>query len=86
MAGSREAELASREGAAVESHVPTVHVYGQKLASRDGTGKVCMGREISHVMGHTAISWLERPEREVEEATIRVTTGLKRELKPCDSD
>ena len=82
MGGSREAEVASTEAAAVEPYVPTVHVYGQKLASRDGTGKVYMGREISHVMGHTAISWLERPEREAEEATNRVMKGLKRELKP----
>ena len=33
----------------------------------DATGKVYMGREISHVMGHLAAGWLERPERELEE-------------------
>jgi len=33
----------------------------------DATGKVYMGREISHVMGHRAAGWLERPEREKEE-------------------
>ena len=32
-----------------------------------GTGKFYMGREISRVMGHQGASWLDRPEREVEE-------------------
>lgn len=35
--------------------------------SRDATGKVYMGREIAHVMGHQGAGWLERPEREREE-------------------
>ena len=43
--------------------------YAEKRASRDGIGKVYMGREISHVMGHLAAGWLERPEREREERT-----------------
>src|SRR5262245_21074237 len=30
-------------------------------------GKFYMGREIAHVMGHAAATWLERPEREEEE-------------------
>lgn len=67
---------------AAEPYAPTPHVYQKKKASRDGTGKVYMGREISHVMGHAAISWLERPEREAEEATSRVMKGMKRELNP----
>jgi len=29
----------------------------------NGIGKFYMGREIAHVMGHAAASWLERPER-----------------------
>ena len=33
----------------------------------NGIGKFYMGREIAHVMGHAAASWLERPEREEEE-------------------
>src|SRR6266576_2237850 len=33
----------------------------------NGIGKVYMGREIAHVMGHLAADWLERPEREQEE-------------------
>lgn len=33
----------------------------------DATGKVYMGREISHVMGHLGAGWLERPQREKQE-------------------
>jgi ubiquinone/menaquinone biosynthesis C-methylase UbiE len=33
----------------------------------NGIGKFYMGREIAHVMGHAAATWLERPEREEEE-------------------
>lgn len=41
--------------------------YSQKRPSRYGIGKVYMGREISQVLGHRGILWLERPEREREE-------------------
>src|SRR5436309_12732546 len=34
----------------------------------NGIGKFYMGREIAMVMGHQAADWLERPEREEEEA------------------
>lgn len=44
-------------------------LYATKPPSRDGIGKVYMGREISHVMGHLGAGWLERPEREREERT-----------------
>jgi len=37
--------------------------------SRDGIGKVYMGREISRVMGHLGAGWLERDSREREERT-----------------
>jgi hypothetical protein len=43
--------------------------YKFKLPSRDGIGKIYMGREISHVMGHLGAGWLERPERLLEERT-----------------
>jgi ubiquinone/menaquinone biosynthesis C-methylase UbiE len=43
--------------------------YSQKTPSRDGIGKVYLGREISHVMGHRGAGWLERPTREREERT-----------------
>ncbi len=64
-----------------KAYEPTAYDYEQKQASRDGTGKIYMGREISQVMGHAAIHWLERPEREAEEAASRVMNGLARELK-----
>ena len=43
--------------------------YEQRTASRDGSGKIYMGREISHVMGHLGAGWLERSGREREERT-----------------
>lgn len=43
--------------------------YSYNPPSRDGTGKVYMGREIAHVMGHRSANWLERPEREQKERT-----------------
>jgi SAM-dependent methyltransferase len=52
---------------------PATHAYGdpqpyQEVApSRDGIGKVYMGREISQVMGHRGAGWLERLTRESEE-------------------
>lgn len=79
----KEAEEQDSGVAAVaEPYAPVAHVYEQRQASRDGTGKVYMGREISQVMGHAAIHWLERPEREAEEATSRVMQGLAQEIKP----
>ena len=44
--------------------------------SRDGIGKVYLGREISHVMGHLGVGWLERPEREREEAPAALIDAL----------
>ena len=46
----------------------------------NGIGKFYMGREIAHVMGHQAASWLERPERENEERTDLLVEAM--ELKP----
>jgi tRNA A58 N-methylase Trm61 len=48
--------------------------------SPDGIGKFHLGREIAHVMGHQGADWLERPERETEEAPARVLAALK--LRP----
>ena len=50
--------------------------YTIGLSSRDGIGKFYMGREISHVMGHLGAGWLERPERERQERTDLLLTGL----------
>ena len=44
-------------------------IYRSVSPSRDGIGKIYMGREISHVMGHLGAGWLERPEREARERT-----------------
>ena len=41
--------------------------YQSVAASRDGIGKVYMGREIAGVMGWQGASWLEREERQQEE-------------------
>jgi precorrin-6B methylase 2 len=46
----------------------------------DGIGKFYMGREIAQVMGHLAADWLDRPERESEEATSLLLRSLK--IKP----
>src|SRR5690606_12590184 len=46
----------------------------------NGIGKFYMGREIAHVMGHQAINWLDRPEREREERMSLLIRSL--ELEP----
>ncbi len=43
--------------------------YVEGRASRDGTGRFYMGREISLVMGHRGAAWLERSSRQREERT-----------------
>ena len=57
-------------------------VYTYRAASRDGIGKVYMGREIAHVMGYAGMSWLERPDRETTEKPDRVVEALA--LSPDD--
>ncbi|MBU6302413.1 MAG: methyltransferase domain-containing protein [Verrucomicrobia bacterium] len=57
-------------------------VYTAKTPGPGGTGKVYMGREISHVVGHQAITWLERPERDGEELPDEVVRNM--EIKPAD--
>ena len=54
--------------------------YQTRSASPDGIGKVWMGREISQVMGHPGIGWLERTDREKEEAPSKAIALL--ELAP----
>tara|TARA_R110000850_G_scaffold76640_7_gene166327 strand:+ start:1631 stop:2356 length:726 start_codon:yes stop_codon:yes gene_type:complete len=50
--------------------------YSQKEPSRDGTGKIYMGREISQVVSQHAIDWLERRGREGEEKPSLVLEQL----------
>jgi precorrin-6B methylase 2 len=66
---------------AAESTATTRYEF-RKEHSRDGIGKFYMGREISHVMGHQAADWLERPERDAEEHTEKLVGELK--VKPGD--
>ncbi len=57
-------------------------VYSWTTPSRDGIGKVYMGREISQVMGHRGAAWLERASRIREEQPDRVVDSLT--LQPDD--
>lgn len=57
-------------------------IYTTTRPSRDGIGKVYMGREIAFVMGHQGIHWLERPTRELEEQPRKAIEMM--ELKATD--
>ncbi len=60
-----------------QAAAPPNPLYEQRQeANPDGIGKFYLGREISHVMGHRAASWLERPERELEERTDLLLNSL----------
>jgi len=50
--------------------------YSQRAPSRDGIGKIYMGREISHVMGFHGVAWLERESRSEEENTELTIANL----------
>ncbi len=54
--------------------------YQSGPTSPDGIGKFYYGREIAQVMGHQGASWLDRPEREAEEAPSLLIKALK--LRP----
>lgn len=56
--------------------------YTMNLKDHDpnGIGKFYMGREIAHVMGFRAAGWLERPEREKEEALSKLVKAM--DIKP----
>jgi ubiquinone/menaquinone biosynthesis C-methylase UbiE len=56
--------------------------YKQRSASRDGIGKVYLGREIARVMDPQNARWLDRTSRDVEELPDRVIEQLA--LKPSD--
>jgi len=79
-----EKKTASAPPEAVTPVVPTIETppYEFRDATPDGIGKCYMGREIAHVMGHPAIGWLERDEREREEAPSRAIAAI--ELQPTD--
>lgn len=56
--------------------------YETRPASRDGIGKIYMGREIAQVMGHEGAGWLERGEREEEERPQKLVELM--DLRPAD--
>ena len=56
---------------------PEHDLYSNGPKTRDGTGKYYQGREIAYVMGHPAINWLERREREQEEAPKKALDLIK---------
>ncbi|MEL7316556.1 MAG: methyltransferase domain-containing protein [Cyanobacteria bacterium J06559_3] len=60
----------------------TTSKYQFQEPSRDGIGKVYMGREIAQVMGHEGSYWLERPSRELQEHPQLIVDRL--ELQPGD--
>ena len=68
------------EPPAKPSNAPRYDV--RKEHDPNGIGKFYMGREIAQVMGHLAADWLDRPEREREEAPGKLLEALK--LKPGD--
>ena len=61
-------------------------VYTYVTPSRDGIGKVYLGREISHVMGHLGAAWLERRERRAEERTDLLVRRLPLEADSVVAD
>ncbi len=79
LASSVQAKPGDKENKADPSW-PSHYSKGRKTF--DGTGKYYMGREISYVMGHQAIRWLERSNREEEEAPSKAIAALN--LKPTD--
>jgi ubiquinone/menaquinone biosynthesis C-methylase UbiE len=62
---------------------PPAARYQQRFGPNvEGIGKFYLDRQISHVMGHQAARWLERPEREREEHTAEMIRCLN--LQPGD--
>jgi ubiquinone/menaquinone biosynthesis C-methylase UbiE len=55
---------------------PEPPAYEYRPGSFDGTGKWFLGREIAHFMSHQGAPWLERDERETEEAPNRLVSAL----------
>ncbi len=76
------ADPPTRSANAAATVAPPKPIYTRGPRTRDGTGKYYLGREISQVMGHEGINWLERDTRETEEAPSRAIAAL--DLKPTD--
>ncbi|MFM7742986.1 MAG: methyltransferase domain-containing protein, partial [Verrucomicrobiota bacterium] len=80
LSGSLALFFWTRPAPVAASAPAAVATYGRCPPSADGIGKTFMGREISQVMGHPGIGWLERTEREKEEAPSKAIALL--ELAP----
>jgi len=59
-----------------EFNVNADTTYTYITPTRDGIGKVYMGREIAQVMGAAGAAWLERQERDKEEGTTKALARL----------
>lgn len=77
------AALAITPACLAATNSPAPRYETRAVHDPDGIGKFFMGREIAHVMGHQAASWLERPEREQEERPDLLFPALK--IKPGDA-
>ena len=77
---------ATRPGASQSATTTNQAIYEYRQPSRDGIGKIYMGREIAQVMGHLGAGWLERPEREKEEKPALLIDNLKLEADDVVAD
>lgn len=66
----------ARVGTVGADTTDTSSVYTRTPPSRNGIGKVYMGREISKVMGHRGAAWLERAERDDNERPALVVDSM----------
>jgi ubiquinone/menaquinone biosynthesis C-methylase UbiE len=72
-------------GTLTACHTPSMETgleYQSIPPSQDGIGKVYLGREIAHTMGHEGAAWLDRPSRLWQEQPQTVLDRL--ELQPTD--
>lgn len=56
---------------------PTARYEFREDHDPNGIGKFYMGREIARVMGHQGADWLDRPEREAEEAPSKLMEAIR---------
>jgi SAM-dependent methyltransferase len=61
-------------------------IYTYKIGDPNAIGKWYYGREIASVMGFEGIEWLERPERETEENTIKLVNNMNIQPKDVIAD
>jgi len=82
LAGLLALALAACSAATTGEDTASSSYYSSAAASRDGTGRFYLGREIARVMGHAGAPWLERPSRLREERTDLLIENLP--LEPDD--